>query len=91
MSGPSSREQGGRAAALVLLTRPECELCEHMLAQLSALGRRFPLPPVEVRDVDSDPELQRRYRLKIPVLLMDGVPVCSVQLDAPELLRLLRL
>ena len=28
-------------------------------------------------DVDSDPELQRRYGLKIPVLLLDAVPVCS--------------
>jgi hypothetical protein len=81
----------GPNAGLVLLSRPECELCEHMLQQLSVLGRRYALPPVEVCDVDSDPELQRRYGLKIPVLLMDGVPVCSVQLDASELLRLLRL
>ncbi len=81
----------GQNAGLVLLSRPECELCEQMLQQLAVLGRRFALPPVEVLDVDSDPELQRRYGLKIPVLLIDGVPVCSVRLDAPELLRLLRL
>ena len=82
--------QRERTATLVVLTRPECELCERMLHELTALGRRHPLPPVELRDVDSDPELQRRYGLKIPVLLVDGVPVCSVRLDAPELLRLLR-
>jgi hypothetical protein len=78
-----------RVGVLVLLTRPECELCEQMLHELTMLGRRHPLPAVELRDVDDDPELQRRYGLKIPVLLIDGVPVCSVRLDVPELLRLL--
>jgi len=41
-------------------------------------------------DVDSDPELARRYGLDIPVLLLDGVRVCQHRLDASELLRLLR-
>jgi Glutaredoxin-like domain (DUF836) len=76
---------------LLLLTRPECELCEQMLHELSVLGRDRPLPPLQLQDVDSDPVLSRRYGLKIPVLLLDGVAVCSVRLDAPELLRLLRL
>ena len=55
------------------------------------LGRRHPLPPLTVQDVDSDPDLQRRYGLKVPVLLLDRVPVCSVRLDAQELLRVLRI
>ena len=62
-------------AALTLLTRPECGLCEEMLADLRALGRRVSLPDIAVIDVDSDAELQRRYGLKIPVLLLDSVPV----------------
>ena len=37
-----------------------------------------------------DPQLQRRWGLKIPVLLLDQVPVCSVRLDQAELLRVLR-
>ena len=36
------------------------------------------------------PKLQRRYGLKIPVLLLDSIPVCSHRLDAAELLRLLQ-
>jgi len=47
------------------------------------------LPPLTIIDVDSDPQLQRRYGLKIPVLLLDSALVCSGRLDAPELLRLL--
>jgi hypothetical protein len=77
-------------AALTLLTRPECGLCEEMLADLRALGLRVSLPELSVIDVDSDAELQRRYGLKIPVLLLDSVPVCSHRLDAAELQRLLR-
>jgi hypothetical protein len=78
------------AAGLTLLTRPECGLCEEMLAELRALSLRVALPHLRVIDVDSDPELQRRYGLKIPVLLLDSVPVCSHRLDAEELQRLLR-
>jgi hypothetical protein len=40
--------------------------------------------------VDSDPQLQRRYGLKIPVLLIDHVAICSVRLDREALLRALR-
>ena len=60
-----------------------------MVAQLAALGRKTPLPPVDVVDVDTDPELLRRYGLNVPVLLLDGTVVCRHRLDAAELLRIL--
>jgi predicted thioredoxin/glutaredoxin len=61
-----------------------------MLTELRALGRTTPLPPIEVVDVDSDPVLQRRHGLDVPVLLLDGTIVCRHRLDADELKRLLR-
>jgi hypothetical protein len=61
-----------------------------MLAELAALAARHPLPPVEVRDVDADPELLRRHGFDVPVLLLDGSVVCRHRLDREELLRLLR-
>lgn len=61
-----------------------------MLAELQALGQKLPLPPIDVVDVDSDPELARRHGLHVPVLLLDGTVVCRHRLDAPELARLLR-
>lgn len=76
--------------ALTLLTRAECGLCEEMLAELRALAARAALPPLSIIDVDCDPQLQRRYGLKVPVLLLDSTPVCSHRLDAPELLRMLK-
>ncbi len=75
---------------LVLLVRPGCGLCDHMLEALHVLGRRVTLPAVEVLDVDTDPVLERRYGLEIPVLLVDDVPASRVELDTEALLRLLR-
>jgi hypothetical protein len=77
-------------ARLVLLTRPECGLCEDMHAALDTLRRSHALPPLEIIDVDSDPTLQRRYGLRIPVLLLGEAMVCEHRLDAAELLRLVR-
>jgi hypothetical protein len=76
---------------LTLLSRADCELCSRFLEELTALRARAPIPPVDVVDVDSDAALQRRWGLKVPVLLLDGSPVCGARLDAGELLRLLRL
>ncbi len=74
---------------LVLLTRPGCGLCEEMERALLALGRRMPLPPWELKDVDTDPVLAHRYALEIPVLLIDGVAACRVELDPEAVRRLL--
>jgi predicted thioredoxin/glutaredoxin len=75
---------------LKLLHREDCGLCEEMIDELQALGRKLPLPPLELVDVDSDPELARRHGLNIPVLLLDGTVVCRHRLDPDELTRLLR-
>jgi hypothetical protein len=77
-------------AELVLISRQDCELCEQMLTDLEQLGRRVSLPPVRITDVDSDPQLQRRHGLHVPVLLLEGSVVCRHRLDARELCRLLR-
>jgi hypothetical protein len=61
-----------------------------MVAALEALGRKIPLPPITIVDVDADPELVRRFGLNVPVLLFDGTVVCKHRLDADELQRLLR-
>jgi hypothetical protein len=75
---------------LTVVHRQECELCDRMLTELAALGRRESLPPVTVVDVDADPQLQRRHGLHVPVLLLDDTVVCRHRLDAAELLRILR-
>ena len=75
---------------LTVLSRDGCELCEELLQELAQLGTTVDLPPIEVRDVDADALLARRYGLDVPVLLLDGVKVCQHHLDPHELMRLLR-
>jgi predicted thioredoxin/glutaredoxin len=76
-------------ARLTLVQRRDCQLCEEMLVELQALARRLPLPPLNLVDVDADPQLRRRHGLDVPVLLLDGLVVCRHRLDADELRRLL--
>jgi len=78
------------SARLKLVRRRDCALCEEMLEALTALGRTLELPPLELLDVDSDPLLERRHGLDVPVLLLDGTVVCRHRLDRGELVRLLR-
>jgi hypothetical protein len=77
-------DSAGRAR-LVLLMRPDCGLCEQMHTALLALDAGLALPPIVLVDVDEDPQLQRRWGLKIPVLLLDGSPVCLTRLDEQAL------
>jgi hypothetical protein len=72
-----------------VVSREDCDLCEELLAQL----RQFCTTreaAIEVIDVDSDPELRRRYAHRVPVLLLDGEPVCHGHFDAAEVTRLTR-
>jgi len=75
-------------AGLVVLSREGCGLCEDMLQALAELERTQAIPAVTVVDVDSDPELNRRFGLKVPVLLLDGTAICHYTLNSNELLRL---
>jgi len=74
---------------LVVLSREGCGLCEDMLRALAELELARVIPAVTIVDVDSDPELARRYGLKVPVLLLDGGVICHYTLNSNELLRLL--
>lgn len=63
-----------------LLSRPGCHLCETMAAEFHAATAGA--ASLQVVDVDSDPLLQQRYGLRIPVLLdPDGGLCCEVQFD----------
>ena len=72
-----------------LLSREGCDLCEEMLAELRAFcGTRA--VAIEIIEVDSDQQLRQRFGHKLPVLLLDGEPICHGRFDATEVERLLR-
>jgi hypothetical protein len=77
------------AARFQLVTRDGCELCDEMLAELQLFcsGRDA---SIELLDVDADQALLTRYGHRVPVLLLDGEPVCHARFDAVEVARLLR-
>jgi hypothetical protein len=72
----------------LLYSRPGCGLCEELLAELSRLPQARAYP-VDVVDVDTDPEARSRYGHKIPVLLFGGNLVCHGRLDTEEVLKTL--
>ena len=75
---------------LTLMSRPGCHLCEEMRREVDALLAGEP-HEWEVVDVDSDPELARRYGDSIPVLFVNGHLFAKIRV--PRLsskLRLLR-
>ena len=67
---------------LVLLGRPDCGLCEEFEAELRA-HPDFAGLRLEHGDVDASPDWQRRYGLRIPVLLDAwNEVVCEGRFDA---------
>jgi hypothetical protein len=73
---------------LTLYSRPECHLCEALLADL------LPLLPadvaVETIDVDSSVALERRYGLRIPVLAAGDGGISGYPLDRDGVQRFLK-
>jgi hypothetical protein len=66
---------------LTLYSRPECHLCESLLADLDVV--------VETVDVDSSVALERRYGLRIPVLTAGEVELSGYPLDRERVRRFL--
>lgn len=64
-----------------LYSRADCGLCEEMLADLCRELGSQGAAAITVLDVDADPEAQRKYGQRVPVLLADGEFVCAYRLD----------
>jgi hypothetical protein len=65
---------------LTLYSRAYCHLCQDMLAALQVLRREFHFD-IEVVDVDTDPELERRFNELVPVLMHGGRELARWRLD----------
>jgi hypothetical protein len=72
---------------LTLYSRPECHLCEALLADLLPL--LGPDVSVETVDVDGSVALERRYGLRIPVLAAGDVELSGYPLDREGVRRYL--
>jgi len=72
---------------LTLYSRPECHLCEALIAELVPLLRDG--ITIETVDVDSSVALERRYGLRIPVLAAGEVELSGYPLDRNRVQRFL--
>lgn len=75
--------------SVVLYSRPGCGLCRRAREELEAVRRWHPFDLEEI-DVTADPDLERSYGLRIPVVVMDDREVFEIEVDRRELRRLLR-
>jgi hypothetical protein len=75
---------------LTLYSRPGCHLCDEMKAVVQRVIGAAAVPAtVEEIDISTDADLEERYGLEIPVLLIDGKKAAKYRVTEGELTRLL--
>lgn len=57
---------------VILYTRPGCHLCEEAKQEMQAAACANEYTLQEI-NIESDPELLRRYQYDIPVITIDGI------------------
>lgn len=72
---------------LHLYTRVGCGLCDRAARLVAREGRAA---VVHTIDVDGDPELVRRYGVRVPVICVDGVEVAELEVAPGQVRRALR-
>ena len=75
--------------SLTIYTRPGCHLCDEMKAVVERVARSVPLTIDEI-DISRDAELEERYRLEIPVLMVNGKKAAKYRIAEGELLRIVK-
>src|SRR5690348_2673950 len=68
---------------VTLYTRPGCHLCDEAKLQIAPLVAEFGARLREV-NIDSDPELQARYNLDVPVIFLAGRKIAKHRIDAAQ-------
>jgi glutaredoxin len=76
--------------ALTIYSRPGCHLCDEMkeVVRRVTTSARAPIAVEEI-DISTDPDLEARYGLEIPVLLVDGKKAAKYRISEPELRRIM--
>ena len=76
------------APKVVIYSRPGCHLCDEMKAVVQKVAETLSLEIEEI-DISTDPALDARYGLEIPVLMLDGKKVAKYRVSEAQLRRLL--
>lgn len=70
-----------KRARLTVFSRAWCHLCDDLLAALGPVCEELGAD-IEVVDVDSQPEFEKAYGERVPVVLGGGAELCHYFLDA---------
>jgi hypothetical protein len=79
---------GSSSVTLTVYSRPGCHLCDDMMAVIGRV-RHVAAFTVEVIDISTDADLEARYGLEIPVLLVNGKKAAKYRLSDADLTRIL--
>ena len=73
---------------LTLYSRPGCHLCDEMKAVINRVAQSNPLQLEEI-DISGSRDLEERYGLEIPVLMVEGKKAAKYRIGEEELRRVL--
>ncbi len=79
--------RGRRPVVVEVYTRAGCGLCEKAER---LVAREAPGAEIRYVDVDADPELQRRYNIRVPVVAVNGHEIAEAQVPAGTVRRAVR-
>jgi len=82
------KTQPGTKRTLVLYTANGCHLCEEAQQALARLRTAVQFT-LDIVDIAGDPELERRYRSELPVLLLEGRKIARFRIDPDKVIRAL--
>jgi len=74
--------------SIILYSRPGCHLCDEMKAVVNRVARHTPIALTEI-DITSDPDLEARYGIEIPVLMLEGKKMAKYRVTEEALRRML--
>lgn len=88
MNQQTHRTAGNWTSGVVLVTRPDCHLCQAARETVARVSGELGISWRE-ESVDDHPELLERFSEEVPVLLLDGVQRDFWTIDEARLRRLL--
>ena len=75
---------------LTIYSKPGCHLCDEMKTVVEREVRRAPVAAsIEQIDISGNADLEARYGLEIPVLLIDGRKVAKYRVTETDLRRMI--
>jgi hypothetical protein len=84
-------ERADLVIRLTIYSRPGCHLCDEMKAAAArAIHATGTDAAIDEVDISTDPDLEARYGLEIPVLMIDGRKVAKYRISDEQLRRMLK-